>query len=377
MPLKIAIDGRCLTDHYPGIGRYVFNLLLSLPDIAEDSELSVFTAEGDGNSRFDLEALVSRGVRLIPTRAAIRGMQQQHELPRRLRQIEAEVFHAPYFLTTYRSPCPMVVGLYDTIPTRFPETLPSVAARVTARLGIHMALRSAQSVIVLSRFAKDDLVKTYGLASDRIVVTPGAPAEGYQPASTEAIAELGSRLGLPERYVLHVGTNKPHKNLEKLLEAWGELKSAGKAECDLVLAGAHDPRYFQVAQAVRSSGLKGVRCLGPVAEDDLPVLYSGAELFVFPSLYEGFGLPVLEAMACGTAVACSKSSSLPEVAGHAAAYFDAEDVASITQTLARLLKNSNYSRVLAERGRARAAQLTWKQTARATVDVYRRAIRPQ
>lgn len=375
MPLKIAIDGRCLNDHYPGIGRYVFQLLRALPTVADDAEIVVLTDPSAASSRFDLDVLAGEGVRQVASTAPIRGFAQQRELPKQLQQLGCDVFHAPYFLTAYRVPCPMVVGIYDTIPARFPETLPSPAARMAVRLGVRMALRSARVVLTLSRFAKDDLAATHGLPEDRFAVTPAAAAEHFQPAADETVAELRSRLDLPRKYVLHVGTNKPHKNLERLVEAWTELRTAGKADgWGLVLAGAHNPRHFSAEDAAQRLGPKGLRLLGAVAESDLPTLYSGAEIFVLPSLYEGFGLPVLEAMACGTVVACAKASSLPEVAAHAAAYFEAEDTASIVQTLGRLLKNPGYGRVLAERGRARAAQLTWRQTARLTLDAYRRAV---
>ena len=370
MPLKIAIDGRCLTDHYPGIGRYLFNLLHSLPAVAEDVELGVFTA-ADGNSRFDLEALETQGIRLIPTSSPIRGIGQQLELPREIRRLSADVFHAPYFLTALRPGCPMVVGFYDTIAARFPEHLPSGRARLAARLGSKLALSAARSIITLSRAAKRDLIDVFGLPSERIAVTPAAPGQGFEPATDEAITELRKRLRLPKRYALHVGTNKPHKNLERLLEAWSEVRGFKLSKCGLMFAGAHDPNHFDVDSAADRLGFDDVRSLGPVAESDLPTLYSGAEVFVLPSTIEGFGLPILEAMACGAPVACANSSSLPEVAGHAAVYFDPDDTGSIAQSLARLLRNPGYRRLLGERGRARAAQLSWERTARLTLDVYR------
>ena len=378
MPLKIAIDGRCLTDEYPGIGRYLFNLLCSLPEVADDAEISILTPTAGGNTRFDLSSLSEKGLRLIPTSAPIRGLRQQLELPREMGRLRPDVFHAPYFFTAYRSSCPMVVGLYDTIAARFPESLPSKRARLAVSLGLYFARRAAHSIITLSRFAKDDLVSTFDLPPERVVVTPGAPPTDFRPAAKEEIDELRQRLRLPERYALHVGTNKPHKNLERLLQAWAEFQGPGdseaaRAECGLVFAGAHNPRHGQPQAIAQRLGLEEVLCLGPVKEDDLAALYSGADFFVMPSLDEGFGLPILEAMACGTPVACSRSASLPEVAGHAAIYFDPLQPRSMVETLTRLFKNPSYRRVLSDRGRVRAGQLTWKHTARLTLDAYRRA----
>ncbi len=378
MPLKIAIDGRCLTDHYPGIGRYLFNLLRSLPGVMDDAEISVFTgprstAEAEDNSRFDLEQLEERGIQLVPMSSKIRGARQQLELPSKLRRLDASVFHAPYFLTAFKPGRPMVVGLYDTIAAASPEDLPSMRARLGAKFGLRLALSAAHSVITMSRAAQQDIVQTFDLPREKVVVTPGAPAPEFKPADDQAVGELRTRLGPPKTYALHVGTNKPHKNLERLLEAWSEVRGFKISECGLVFAGAHDSSLFNVREAARRLGFDDVRCLGAVAEDDLPALYSGAEIFVLPSLVEGFGLPVLEAMACGAPVACSRTSSLPEVAGHAAVYFDPADTGSIAQSLARLMRNPSYRRLLGERGRARAAQLSWERTARMTLDVYRRA----
>ncbi len=373
MTLRIAIDGRCLTDHFPGIGRYLFNLLLNLPAVAKDAEIHLFIAADDTNSRFQLDKLTELGIRLIPVSSPIRGWRQQFEIPRQLRQLAADVFHAPYFMTAYRSPCPLVVGLYDTIVAKFPDSVPSAKARLAAIVGTRVALRTAHTVITLSRFAKNDLVETLGIPAERVMVTPGAPPEGFAPAPEDDVAELRQRLLLPERFVLHVGTNKAHKNLKRLMEVWGELQSDAGVDWGLVLAGEHDRQQLDAASIARRLELKDFRCLGAVAEDDLQALYTAARLLVVPSLYEGFGLPVLEAMACGTPVACSKTSSLPEVAGHAAIYFDPEDSSSMVQALKRLFKNPGYLRMLGERSQTRAAQLTWKQTARLTLDAYRRA----
>ena len=151
------------------------------------------------------------------------------------------------------------------------------------------------------------------------------------------------------------------------------MRAVEELDCGLLFAGVHDGCGYRVKTAARRLGCHGVRCLGAVADADLPALYSGAELLVLPSITEGFGLPVVEAMACGTPVACSKSGALPEVASHAAVYFDPLDAGSIATVLNRLLQNPAYRRALGERGRARAAQLSWKQTARRTLDAYRLA----
>jgi len=268
-----------------------------------------------------------------------------------------------------------VVTIYDVIGVLDPSFLRSPLDRKTYRLAMHQAVRSAAGILTLSTVGKDGLVEHFEADPERVLVTPAAVDPGFSVAASEEIEKVRTRLGLAERYVLHLGTNKPHKNLVRLVRAWAAV--CGKQGQDepvwqLVLAGRHDRRHPEVRDAVRELGLTGVRFLGEVAEEDLAALYSGAELFVLPSLAEGFGLPLLEAMACGTAVACSRAASVPPVAGAAAAYFDPGDVDSIAATLARLIANGGYRQMLVDRGVKHAAQFSWDKTARQTLQFYRR-----
>jgi alpha-1,3-rhamnosyl/mannosyltransferase len=178
------------------------------------------------------------------------------------------------------------------------------------------------------------------------------------------------RYALPERYVLYLGSNKPHKNLIRLIEAWALLAEYG-TRSTLLIAGTWDPRHPEPRLLARRLGLENIRWLGPVPEPDIPALYAGATAFVFPSLYEGFGLPVLEAMACGTPVACSNTSSLPEVVGDAALLFDPTDAAGIAEALSRLMHDADLRADLRERTLRQAARFSWERTARATLTVYR------
>jgi glycosyltransferase involved in cell wall biosynthesis len=172
---------------------------------------------------------------------------------------------------------------------------------------------------------------------------------------------------------LYLGINKPHKNLSRLLQAYRLLREEMGVETPLlVIAGAWDERYPEVKQQAAATELAdSVRFLGPVPEADLPSLYAAATLFVFPSLYEGFGLPVLEAMACGTAVACSRSSSLPEVGGRTAFYFDPRDVAEMAAVIARPLRDKRLRAEREQQGLDQAARFSWQRTADETLAIYR------
>jgi alpha-1,3-rhamnosyl/mannosyltransferase len=184
---------------------------------------------------------------------------------------------------------------------------------------------------------------------------------------------VGARYGLPPNYVLYLGANKPHKNLERLVLAWEQVLAAqdGTPPPPLVLAGHHDPRYPEARRLVTQRGLgQHVRFVPDVAEADVPALYSGAQLFVFPSFYEGFGLPPLEAMACGTPVLCSAASSLPEVVGEAALLFDPSSVPDLTAGLLRLLRDADLRARLAAAGRQQSRLFAWERTAHETLAVY-------
>lgn len=364
--MRIAFDGRFLTAHFPGIGRYAFNLLRALPRAAPEAELTVLVGEED--PRFPRSALA--GSDLWPLDVPVRSVREHLELPRTLRRVGASVFHSPYFVTAYRPPCPLVVTVHDAIGAGSREYLPSLFARLAFRLGIHLALRAARAVITVSEASKRDIVRYFGALAADVTVIPEAAAPEFRPATADAKAQLRRRRRLPERYALFVGTAKPHKNLEGLIRAWSEL---GDASCPLVAAGRRDPRFPEPERTARSLGVD-VRFFGEVPEHEMPALYSAAELVAVPSHCEGFGLPVVEAMACGTPVACSGVSSLPEIAGDAAAYFDPSSTESMAGTLSRLLREPEHRRDLAAKGSARARTFSWEATAARTFEVYRRIL---
>ncbi len=362
MSLTIGIDGRYLEPSYPGIGRYLRGLLSALPAAAEGERLRLLQHPGAGPAPAGFEP--------VPCPTPLRGLGHQFSLPAAARSLDLDLFHAPFYLTAYRMPCPWVVTVYDAIPARWP--LPTLSARLAWRLAMRLALRRARHILTLTQAAKDELATHFGISSQKITVTPAAASKQFAPQSPTAIEALRQRLRLDQPYVLYVGVDRPHKNLPRLIEAWAELRRSGVFHGELVLAGQRDPRFPQSEQTVRRLGLNDVRFLGPVDETDLPALYAGAELFVLPSLHEGFGLPVIEAMACGTAVACANGSSLPEVAGSAARLFDGERPAAIAEALADVLSAPDLRQELERRGQQRAAALSWNNTARLTVEVYRR-----
>ncbi|HID62250.1 MAG TPA: glycosyltransferase family 1 protein [Anaerolineae bacterium] len=233
--------------------------------------------------------------------------------------------------------------------------------------------RAASRVIAVSQATKDDLVRRCGLEADKITVVYSGCDGTMQPVEDEATIErVKAHYGIRGDYILYVGTLQPRKNLGRLLEAYAMLRKQarrGERPC-LVIAGRKGWLYGQIFQQVERLGL-GTEVIFPgyVSQDDLPVLLSGARLFVFPSLYEGFGLPVLEAMACGTPVLCSNVSSLPEVAGDAALLIDPLDVKGMAEAMGRLLQDGKLRTQLVERGFRQVRQFSWERCARETLAV--------
>jgi alpha-1,3-rhamnosyl/mannosyltransferase len=225
-------------------------------------------------------------------------------------------------------------------------------------------------VITISESARADLTRLYGLPATRLAVTPLAADSRFRPRPAAEVAANRARYGLPERYVLYVGSNKPHKNLPALVQAWEHVRGREPGGA-LVIAGHVDRKHPELRRLLAARGLgDSVRLLPNVADADLPALYSGATVFAFPSRYEGFGLPPLEAMACGAPVLCARTSSLPEVVGDAALTYDPDSPGELAAELGRLVADPELRRDLSRRGQRRARDYSWRRTALGTLRVY-------
>jgi glycosyltransferase involved in cell wall biosynthesis len=365
--VNFCLDARAATDHFPGVGRYVSSLAQALAGQLEAGETLTLLQDPTAATSWRLPEPCPGRVRISDMPASLFGLTQQLSVRRLLRRLDVDSYHSPYYLMPYRAGPPTVVTLYDLIAELFPEYV-SRRARLLFRATTRLALSAAREVITISEASRRDLLARYRLPSERVTVIPLAPAEQFAPQEDRAIRRVRDRYDLRD-YVLYVGINKPHKNLVRLVEAWQRVET----DAQLVIAGAWDPRYPEPKRRASSLGIDDrVTFLGPVDDDDLPALYAGARLFVFPSLYEGFGLPVIEAMACGTPVACANTSSLPEVAGDAAALFDPHDAAGIAAVVGELLANEALRLKHRSLGLTRAAGFSWSRAAAATLGVYRR-----
>ncbi|MCP4361947.1 MAG: glycosyltransferase family 4 protein, partial [Chloroflexi bacterium] len=351
---------------FPGIGRYVSNLAQAMALQLAAHERLILLTDPTRPSRWQLPAQ-SEQIRWVETAVSPFSLSQQYRIPRLLKQQNADVYHSPYYLMPYAPGLPTVVTIYDLIPKFFPQYV-SVKARLFFHLSTRLALHTAQHIIVISEASRRDLLRSFALSPVRVTAVPLAPDPHFQSQPDAEMERIRQKYNLPDSYTLYLGINKPHKNLARLLDAWTNVNT----KMPLVVAGAWDERYPQIKNQATDLGLGDrVIFLGPVDEADLPGLYAGAMLFVFPSLYEGFGLPVMEAMACGTAVICANSSSLPEVAGNAALYFDPHDTADITLKINQLLAGRALQAEYEKKALKQAKKFSWEVTALSTLQLYR------
>lgn len=283
---------------------------------------------------------------------------------------DAELFHATEHLLLPLRQIPTVLTVHDLIFRLFPEHHKRLNFwYLNATMPLYC--RRADAIIAVSEATKRDLIRLYGVPAEKIAVIHEAAAPHFKPVAPEQIAAVRERYGLPDHYILRVGTIEPRKNLERLLDAL-QLVQHYDSTVRLVVVGSKGWLYERFFKKLHGSELRhAVVLTGRVQDTDLPAIYSGATLLVEPSLYEGFGLPLLEAMACGTPVVCSNTSSLPEVAGDAACYFDPRDSAAMAEAIGEVWRDGSLRDTMRHNGLVRAAQFSWERTAQETLAVYR------
>jgi glycosyltransferase involved in cell wall biosynthesis len=285
----------------------------------------------------------------------------------------AELFHATEHLLPPLGRIPTVLTVHDLIFERYPA-YHKRANYLYLRAAMPLFCRHASAIIAISESTKADLMGLYSVPGSKITVIPEAAAPEFHPQSRRRIKQVREHYRLPERYILAVGTLEPRKNLSRLIDACGPLFDRGLADA-LVLVGARGWLVEDFDAHVASSPWRERILLpGFVAEEDLPVVYAGALITAQPSLYEGFGLPVLEAMACGSPVCSSTAASLPEVGGEAARYFDPTHVSAMSATLLEVAADEDLQEQMRQAGLAQAARFSWDRTARETYALYERVI---
>ena len=372
--MRVGVVVYGLEGSFAGIGRYTLHLTRALSADTSGLELVLLAAGGIGPS---VGAYGRLGVAL-PGCGRLPGLLTLGNLviPARAWQHALSLVHDPTGVTPFllgAGRARTVVTVHDV----FAWSIPGHSTRADTLIYRHWlprVLPRVNAVITVSQASKADIVRHLGVPADKVHVTYEGVGHSYGRASVEQVSKVRAQYGLPDGYLLFVGSVEPRKNLDRLLRAYDQLRQAGQRR-PLVVVGAQRWGHCGIMETVNKLDLEQhVIFTGYVSDEDLPAIYSAADLFVFPSLYEGFGLPPLEAMACGTPVVCSNASSLPEVVGDAAITVDPYDVEALAEAMRRVLSDADLADDLRQRGLERAAGFTWERTARETVEVYREVL---
>jgi len=372
--MKIGIDGTLLHGNYSGVEYSIHHLLNAL--VADDRENKYIIHVGanfqpDPTSPTNFEW---KHTSFPATRRLRRIFWQQWQLPPQLLLDGVDVFHGPGYITPVHCPVPSVVTVYDVIALTHPE-LCSMGNRLHYRWMLPRVLRRATRAIVPSEAVRDDVLHLFPEITDRIRVVPlGIDGAFFDQPDTETLGHVRAKYHLPEHFILFLGNLERKKNLSLLVQAFSELKAASVIPHRLVLAGCLKTATEDLHKSIEDTAAGAtIRLLDYVPGEDLPSLYQLADVFVLPSLVEGFGLPVLESMALGTPVVASNRGALPEIVADAGLLCDPEDRVSLTDALLRLITDEGLRDRLIEAGRIRARQFTWKTAARRVMAIYREA----
>lgn len=377
--MRIGIDVECLGEtNWTGIGRYTFHLVDELVRLSGD-EYRLYCPRGFWQKEPPIlpawpeaTAHVSYRTPRLPWRY-VRHLQRWLRFPAASHMLgNIQVFHATNHKSLPTGKVPLVMTIHDLTPQLFPQYHNAWIREVGKRLPA--LIRRARHLIAVSENTRRDLIEHMGVAPEQITVVPLAPSPRFHaPHSPSDLRIFQERLGLDRPYILFTGTLEPRKNVPRLLEAFARLPDEKTREVDLVIAGGKGWLFEEVFETVARLNLeKRVRFPGFIADEDLPLLMAGAHLFVYPSLYEGFGLPPLEAMASGVPVIVSDRSSLPEVVGDAGIQVDPTDPDAIAEAMQRLLDSDEEWQRYRSLGLERARAFSWERTARETLEVYRR-----
>lgn len=379
--MHVVLDARYLSRRQSGVGYYTQRLLEGLAAIDRENRYTCVVAKGGPGLPVSQPNVASWSTRISFENHVTGDLWLLGYLPLRLRALAADVYHGPaVFLPLVKLGYRTVVTVHDLVSFLFPETVPRKYS-LYMRLMTRLATRSADRIIAVSNATREDLRRRLGVPDDKIVVIHEAVAPEFAiPPAPGVVEAVTRRYGIRGPYCLFVGNLEPRKNLSRLIEAFALIKAHGLvpgSEHQLVLAGTRAWLHSGIFRAVEAHGLRSeVVFTGYVPPPDLPALYAGATCFIFPSVYEGFGLPVLEAMAAGTPVIASRAGAIPEVAGDAALLIDASRPRDIAEAVATVLTDSTLRARLAAAGAARARAFTWETVARQTLAVYQSVHRP-
>lgn len=374
--MRLGINAVPLLGPLTGVGQYTYRLISEMQQLL-DPQPWLFYGTNWGQDLRTAAPPAARRIndaikRCLPNPLVLTRLLKQLRFSGGARRHAISLYHEPAYLALrYRGPT--VVTVHDISWIRYPETHPRERVREMNRV-MPAVLRRADHVVVDSEFVRREVIEHYGLAPERVTTILLGVASEFRPvaASGPVLAQYGLQAG---RYILAVGTLEPRKNLSTVIAAFSRLPDSVRRQTPLVIVGMHGWGMEKFSAGLQQMIARGeVVLTGYVAQEELPALYSGARMFVYPSIYEGFGLPPLEAMACGTPVIVSNRASLPEVVGDAGLLVEALDDEAIRRHMQSLLEDDALHARLARAGQERAAAFTWRRFALQTLDVYRKVL---
>ncbi len=367
--MRIAIDAHSVGAQLGGNESYALNLIEALAQIDSVNEYTLYVTTAAACDRFQQRWPNFKVHRTLPHTPLIRI---PLTLSAELRKHPVDVLHVQFTAPPF-CPCPVVVSIHDLSFEHLPQTF-NRRSRTQLRLTVRHSARRATRILTLSEHTRRDVIDTYRIAPDKVTAIPLAAPAHFGPITYDKeLQRVRHTYGIEGDYVLTVGSIQPRKNLVRLIKAYAALRGAHSSNRSpkLVIVGKCAWLYDETLRALDDTGVRdSVVLTGYVPESDLPALYSGALCFVYPSYFEGFGLPPLEAMKCGAPVIVGNATSLPEVVGEAALKVDPFDVSAITAAMDQLMNNSELRRELSVKGQARAKMFDWNDTARRTLAVY-------
>ncbi len=372
---RIGIDARKLGDF--GIGVHVANLVRAMAGLdggeaAAGHEFVLFVRPGDEGFADDLPA----NFRAIAEPAPGYSLRELACMPWRIRRARLGLYHATHYALPPALPCPVVVTIHDLIHLLYPDLLPGRVALWYARAMFRHSVRRADRIVAVSGSTRDDILGRFRVDPAKVQVVWNGVEERYRRRLPEEEIEAAfGRLGVPRPCLLFVGNPKPHKNIDRVMRAVAMARGEAGIDAPLVCVGARGDSEAKLRQRSREVGAhEQVRVIGHVEADLLPALYQGASLFLYPSLHEGFGLPVAEAMASGVPVVTSGTSALGEIAADCAELVDPLDVEAIARAIVRCMNDRCHAERLARRGLKRSARFCWETAAASTLAIYREVL---
>ncbi len=374
---RIGIDARKVRDF--GIGVYVTNLIHGLACIEASGEAPA------GNEYIllvrpedrDFAADLPPNFRCVIERSPVYSLREIGTMSWRIWRSRLDLYHATHYVLPAVVPCPTVVTIHDIIHLLYPGFLPSRAASFYAQGMFRHSVARADRIVAVSNNTRNDVLDYFNVDEDKIrVVYNGVEDRFRRPLPEDELRDALDDAGVHRPYLLFVGNPKPHKNLDRVIQAYARARSQAGFDAPLVCVGARPGSDFKLERRARQLGIADhIRLLGHVDGEVLPALYQGASLLLYPTLYEGFGLPVVEAMASGVPVITSNTSSLKEIAQGYAELVNPLEVQEIARAIERCMGNRDHARQLADRAGERSARFRWEEAAESTLGIYREVLR--